>query len=264
MVKRLSVSGIREEDLIGSTSATDLEILQREVCRTLYGIEPMCYPCRAIKDLLRRCCSGSSWSILDSPEMKDFAAPVNAEAYIEMRMAPLKKHYSSWVRSISRVRMMLHCTLMLILSISVGLGATDLAIWIPVSLGLATFVTNLRQWLSPLEILGAVNNALTMLHKLDLHWQGSDIRENRSERTKQRLISVTESVVLAVERAASQATTLAEIIDDADQESDGEDHADEALEDKRERRSRPISVCATPKGVPGMSGTVTPLSLRRH
>jgi len=39
-----------------------------------------------------------------------------------------------------------------------------------------------------------VNGALTMLNSLDLKWHGSGIRENRSEASKQRLISTTERI----------------------------------------------------------------------
>merc|ERR1740123_458736 len=101
MVKRLSVSGIREEDLVRSANGeqaainTDLELLQSEIHKSLYGIEPLWSPCRRMRDFLRSCCGGSTWgALLDGPEHHDLAAPVNADAYMEIRMAPLKKYYS--------------------------------------------------------------------------------------------------------------------------------------------------------------------------
>jgi len=171
----------------------------------------------------------------------------------------LKKHYSDMVRASSRLRMLLHCALMLVICISVGLGAeSSFAIWIPVSLSLATFVTTLTHWLTPPEVLAAMNGALTTLQKLDLRWQGSDIRENRSDATKQRLITATERMVLAVERATSRATAVPEAddeerdIDDGDREEAGNDY-------KQNLRSRPISVAVTPLNLG--SGAQTPLGL---
>merc|ERR1719189_589161 len=155
--------------------------------------------------------------------------------------------------------MLLHCALMFVICISVGLGATDgFSIWIPVSLGLATFVTTLTHWLTPPEVMAAINGALTTLQKLDLRWQGSDIRENRSEATKQRLITATERVVLAVERATSRATAVPEA-DDEEREIDDGDRDDAGIDSKQSMRSRPISVAVTPLNLG--SGAQTPLGI---
>merc|ERR1740123_2777100 len=90
MVKRLSVSGIREEDLVKTANGEqatpnfDLETLQGEIRKSLYGIDPLCFPCRKARDCLRSCCDGVIWgSLLDGPEHYDMATPVNAEAYME-------------------------------------------------------------------------------------------------------------------------------------------------------------------------------------
>jgi hypothetical protein len=269
MVKRLSVSGlsgVREEDLVtgsaGPDQATsaDLETLQQQVQQSLYGVEPLWYPCRKVKDAMQACLGGSSWGsfLLATSEHKDLTAPVTAEMYFDIRMMPLKKHYSDMVRASSRLRMLLHCALMLVICISVGLGATDgFSIWIPVSLGLATFVTTLTHWLTPPEVMAAINGALTTLQKLDLRWQGSDIRENRSEATKQRLITATERMVLAVERATSRATAVPEADDEERDIDDGE--REDGMDSKQNMRSRPISVAVTPLNLG--SGAQTPLGL---
>merc|ERR1712179_647450 len=115
------------------------------------------------------------------------------------------------VRSVSRLRMVLYCALMLVICVSVGLGATDhFSVWIPVTLGVATFLTTITHWMTPPEVVSALNSAIAMLQKMELRWQGSDIRENRSDVTKQRLISATERMVLTVERAMSRATAVPE------------------------------------------------------
>jgi len=265
MVKRLSVSGIREEDLVRSASGeqaginTDLETLQSEIHKSLYGIEPLWFPCRKIRDFLRSCCGGGTWgALIDGPEHRDLAAPVNAEAYMELRMSPLKKYYAELVRSVSRLRMFLYGALMLVICISVGLGATDhLSIWIPVTLGIATFLMTISHWMTPPEIVTALNSAIAMLQKMELRWQGSDIRENRSDVTRQRLISATERMALAVERAMSRATAVPEADDDERDLDEGD--RDENNESKRDQRSRPISVAVTPMNMG--SGAVTPLGI---
>jgi hypothetical protein len=266
MVKRLSVSGIREEDLVKSASgeqaafSTDLEMLQGEIHKSLYGIEPLCFPCRKVRDVLRSCCGGSAWgALLDGPEHRDLAAPVNAEVYMEIRMAPLKKFYSDTVRSVSRLRMVLYCALMLVICVSVGLGATDhFSVWIPVTLGVATFLTTITHWLTPPEVISAINSAIAMLQKMELRWQGSDIRENRSEVTRQRFIVATERMALAVERTMCRATAVPEA-DEADGDYLDEGERDESNESKRESRSRAISVAVTPMNMG--SGAATPLGI---
>jgi hypothetical protein len=175
---------------------------------------------------------------------------------MEIRMAPLKKYYSDSVRAASRLRVILYGTLMLVICVSVALGATDhFCIWIPVTLGLATFLTTMSHWLTPSESIGALNSAVAMLQKMELRWHGSDIRENRSDSTRQRLISSTERMVLAVERALSRATGVPEA-DDDDRDLD-EGCRDENNESKQ--HSRPISVAVTPMNMG--SGAVTPLGI---
>lgn len=265
MVKRLSVSGIREEDLVRSANGeqaapnTDLETLQGEIHKSLYGIEPLCLPCRWVRDLLRSCCDGSTWgALLDGPTHRDLAAPINAEAYMEIRMAPLKKYYGERVRAISRLRTILYCALMLVICVSVGLGADDhFSIWIPATLGIVTFLATITHWLTPPEIIVAINSAITMIQKMELRFQGAEIRESRSDVTKQRLISATEQMVLAVERAMCRATAVPEA-DDDDRELDEGDN-DGTNESKREQRSRTISVAVTPMNVG--SGAATPLGI---
>jgi len=265
MVKRLSVSGIREEDFVRSANGeqtapnTDLETLQGEIRKSLYGIEPLCFPCRKIRDFLRSCCYGSTWgNLLDGPEHCDMAAPVNAEAYMEIRMAPLKKYYGETVRAVSRLRMLLYCGLMLMICFSIGLGATQhFSIWIPLMLGIVTFLTTIIHWLTPPEIIAAINSAIAILQKMELRWQGSDIRENRSDVTRQRFIMATERMALAVERTMCRGTAVPEA-DDADNDLDEGDR-DENNESKRDQRSRTISVSVTPMNMG--SGAVTPLGI---
>merc|ERR1719189_2044388 len=123
--------------------------------------------------------------------------------------------------------MILYCSLMLMICISIGLGASQhFSIWIPLMLGIVTFLTTITHWLTPPEIIAAINSAIAMLQKMELRWQGSDIRENRSEVTRQRLISATERMVLAVERAMSRATAVPEA-DDDDHDLDEGDRDDD-------------------------------------
>merc|ERR1712032_31551 len=268
MVKRLSVSGVREEDLVRSANGEqaapnmDAEVLQSEIHKSLYGIEPLWLPCRKIRDCLRSCCTccnGGTWgTLLDGPEHHDLAAPVNAEIYMEVRIAPLKKYYGDTVRAVARLRMILYCALMVVICISVGIGATDhFDMWIPATLGVVSFLTTITHWLTPPEIIAAINSAISVLQKMELRWQGSDIRENRSDVTRQRLISATEHMVLAVERAMCRATAVPEA-DDDDHDLDEGDR-DENNEAKPDQRSRTISVAVTPMNMG--SGAMTPLGI---
>merc|ERR1740138_376029 len=71
-----------------------------------------------------------------------------------------------------------------------------------------TFLTSLLHWLAPPESITAVNNALTKLNNLDLRWHGSSLKEQRSDGMKNRVITITERIVLVVATSTSQAPIL--------------------------------------------------------
>mmetsp|Transcript_10519 Transcript_10519/g.32707 ORF Transcript_10519/g.32707 Transcript_10519/m.32707 type:complete len:997 (-) Transcript_10519:194-3184(-) len=266
MIKHLSMCGVHEDDLMeGSDSSDDgfpqdYEVLEAHINQYLYGIQPTSCFYRKLQDCmaaLGACGPPCAWTalLMDGQECKDPAAPLTAEAYMETRILPLRKHYSEWVRTLSSVNKTLNVLLVICLSVGSGLGASGFSLWIPVTLGLATFVTTLSHALAPSEILTAVNNAMTTLHNLDLRWQG--IRENRSEATKSHLILTTEKISCAVATTFSGASLMPEEIDDDIFDDGPLLHVPRVGEKRREPHSRPISVPVTPYS--GRSGTTTPL-----
>lgn len=257
MVKHLFAASLLEDEVEGSLHDSaepfsDADALTQHVQRTLYGIQPPCWLWKQIQTCLRHHSGPNAscgWAevLLDSPEMVDMTAPVSAEEYMERRVMPLRKYYSRWVRSLSRLRMVLHFTLLFALLCCVMLGAGGYSTCIPVVLTAATLVTMLSHWVTPPEVVTAINAALTTLNSLDLRWQGSDLRENRSDATKEHLVCTTEKTALAVARAYSRATLLPDVSMDDDGVS--EDDEDGRLGEDLDERTQPISV-----SVPGSPG----------
>mmetsp|Transcript_25228 Transcript_25228/g.69344 ORF Transcript_25228/g.69344 Transcript_25228/m.69344 type:complete len:943 (-) Transcript_25228:21-2849(-) len=266
MVKHLSMSGVLEDDLMDSSTdgsdsfPQDPEALEEHVNQYLYGVRPVSWFLRKVQDCMASlggCGPSCAWTalLMDGQNAKDLAAPLTAESYMETRVLPLRKYYSSWVRTTSTVRMILNIFLVLCLSVGSGLGASGFSLWIPVTLAAATFMTTLIHWLAPSEILTAVNNAMATLNNLDLRWHGSDIRETRSEANKVHLITTTEKLSCAVAITFSGASMMPEELDDTTfEESDAAYYR--LGEGKRSgSRSNPISVSVTPYG---RSGSATP------
>jgi len=269
IVKQLSLSGVHEEDLMGGSgdgSGDDLqdsEALEEHINEYLYGVRPVGWLFRRCQDVvasLGSAAPGCAWAalLLEGQEAKDFCAHITAESYMENRILPLRKHYADFVRWISWVRTVLHILLVLCLSVGAGLGASGFSLWIPVTLAMASFLTTILHWLAPSEILTAVSNAMTTLNNLDLRWQGSDIRENRSEATKGHLITATEKLCAAVAVIYSGSAYVVEELDDDTFEEPGSGYASRLGEKRGGNRSAPVSLSVTPYG---RSGAVTPSRL---
>merc|ERR1712129_234519 len=242
MVKHLFATRLLEEEIEGSLHNSaepflDADALTHHVQRTLYGIQPPCWLWKQMRRCLRyhsglSTCSGWADRLLESPEMVDMTAPVSAEEYMERRVVPLRKYYSRWARSLSMLHMVLHFALLFALLCCVMLGGGGYLTCIPVALTAAALVSLLSLWVTPPEVVTAINAALTTLNSLDLRWQGSDLRENRSNATRDHLVCTTEKIALAVAKAYSRATLLPEISMDDDGAS-GDD--EEGSEDSGER-----------------------------
>jgi hypothetical protein len=246
------MSGIREDDFLGGDDpsgelfATDPEALQRHINKSLYGIEPSWLRRKAV-DLL----GGCGAALLDessrvSEQGKDLTSPLSADMYMEMRVAPLTKYYDNWVKSLSKLRTKLSVAVFLLLGVGSALAAFGFSLWIPVMMGLTTFLTSLLHWLAPPESITAVNNALTKLNNLDLRWHGSSLKEQRSDAMKNRVITMTERVMLAVATSLSQAPILPdEDVDEA-----------EAVEEE----AKQLDAVTVPASRASMSGRNTPRS----
>merc|ERR1711908_50437 len=104
--------------------------------------------------------------------------------------------------------------------------------------------------------MGAVNNALTTLNNLDLRWHGSSMKEQRSDAMKNRIISVTEKMMLSVATTVCQTPQLLDDGDDMEKEALREQSDDVGFRSVRHSRS------ATPRV--GRSGRSTPLGSSRH
>jgi hypothetical protein len=115
----------------------------------------------------------------------------------------------------------------------------------------------LSNWLMPPAVLPAINNALMVFQKLDLLWQGSDLRENRSEDTKRLMIRTTESAVLDVERAFARAMPMPEGLEER-----LDDDRNEAAGDNLRNNSRwkPITVANSKPMTPSGQASVVPSS----
>jgi len=198
MVKQLSASGIQEDELMQGGDAEeegfprDAQALEEHIDEHLYGVSPPGCCRRRLQQ-----CSASLGSA-KPPKARDPTAQLSAETYMEVRILPLRRHYRDLIRSVARLRTTLNVCFVLNLCAASGLGASGLYVWVPVPLGLAAFLLALTQWMAPPEMLLGVTNALTALNSMHLKWFGSDIRENRSDASKLRLISTTEKIARVI------------------------------------------------------------------
>jgi hypothetical protein len=273
LAKCLSVSGFPEEDVMGSSEEEfgfDADLLQRHVDSTVYGIRPQWWIVRQIKSL--RCLalvSRWSWtSLLLESDQKDLTAPVTAEMYMESRMVPLKVCYLDMLRRYTCFRNVMHMSLILLLGCCILLGVIGLPCWIPVAVSWAASVGLLMNWAAPPQVFSALNSALGTLGSFDLKWQGTDIRESRSQSMKESFVTSTEKIALNVARSLSRATLS---VSDALPEGDSEDDSDkpynngEEVVRARTGEDRPISAAMSP--ITLGSGMTTPLEstlYKRH
>jgi len=227
LVKNLSLYGVREDDLMeDSASASDNfpqnpEALEQHVQQYVYNMQTEGTCSRRLRDImisLSRCVA-ASWTelLLDVSESRDLTSPLTAEKYMEVRVLPLRKCYYDQMHRMQKVRISFYIMLAVSLSAGAALGASGFSLWIPVALSVATFATTMMQWLVPSENLAAVQSAMTTLNNLDLRWQGSDIKEHRSESTRQRLVHTTERLAWAVESSFTGCVTFPDL--DQDDES---------------------------------------------
>jgi len=251
MVKCLSISGVHEEDLLGRENSSedlvvdDFDLLQQQINSSLYGIRPHHWCCRRMRGWVGSFGFSHPWAaLLLDEEQRDLVAPVTSESYMELRITPLRMHYANMVRSLTHLRMVLHCCLVLSLVASVACGAAGAACWVPVTMGLGAFVASLEQWLAPSDIFSALNSALITLNNFDLRWQVRDIRENRSQATKDRLIVTMEKIALNIARSTSRATLLPEV--DGGEEDSDEEGAEERTATQQRLLSQPLSVPVSP------------------
>jgi hypothetical protein len=221
LVKNLSLYGVREDDLMEeSVSASDMfpqnaEALDQHVKQYVYNMQPEGLCNRRFRDIMTSFgrCFGASWTelLLDAHESRDLTAPLTAEKYMEMRVLPLRKCYYDHMHKMHKVRVSLYVVLALSLSAGAAFGASGFSLWIPVALSLATFATTMMQWLVPSENVAAVQSAMTTLNNLDLRWQGSDIKEHRTEATRHRLVNTTERLAWAVESSFTGCASFPEL-----------------------------------------------------
>jgi hypothetical protein len=194
IMRNLSMSGIREDDFSAGLDGQsdqfsgDNDALQRHINLTLYGIH----------------------GLRSQEPLRDAMAPLNAEMYMETRVAPLMTYYNDWAKSVSKLRTQLHVAVFSFLGVGSGLAAFGMSLWIPIIVVAVLCLTALVHWLTPLESLMAVNNASTMLQNLELRWHGSGINRQRSEDMQNRLIVTTERITLAVAATLSMAPLMPE------------------------------------------------------
>jgi len=262
-----------DEDVMGSSEdefANDLSLLQRHVEQSVYGIRPHWQIMRRLGSSCGFCfASPASWgwaSLLLEVEQKDLTAPVTTETYVEIRMNPLKTHYTQMVRWLARIRTILHLLLLFFLGGSVLLGALGLAGWIPVTVSVAAVVGSLVQCVAPPEVFAALNSALSTLSSFDLKWQGTDIRESRSQATKELFVTATEKIAMNVARSVSRAT-LSPSIGNPEQDSDDDEsnaQSEYVVKAKLwQAADRPISVPMTPLESSGISTPLDSSAFRR-
>jgi hypothetical protein len=255
ITRSLAMLGIREDEFMGGEEngkvdfAADSEALQQHINLSVYGIAPPTWLMLKAREL--RCCCGwdSDRAVEDGrfviqEHIQDLTAPLSADAYMEIRVAPLMRYYKGLSNSAARLRTEMNVAIFLCLGVGSGLAAFSFALWIPVIIVASLCLIILVHNFTPLESLTAVNNALTALHNLDLRWHGSRVSEQRSEAMKKRIILKTEKITLAVAAAISRAPMMPD--DDEDGEED--DFSKDGTPSTSTPLSRQESARTTPAG----------------
>jgi hypothetical protein len=231
-MKNLSIAGIREDDFAGGDEqGSELftrEALQEHIDLTIYGISAEAWLHRKAREAGLLAWMPSwlppAWWDRDSRrgqnKVNDLTAPLNAEMYMVLRIAPLMAHYRDWSKSVAFRRTWLNVIVFVLLGIGSGLAAFSYSILIPIIVVSVLCVAAFIRLLTPQDLLVALNTALTTLHNLDLQWHGSQVSEQRSEAMKNHMISMTEKVVLAVAATMSRIPFMPDEEEDVDE--DGE------------------------------------------
>jgi len=247
----LHVRGVSEDGLDYEAMEIDSTSLQQRLQRELYGSSSSSTSWRSHGTPLGGFGGEWSWTSLltDGQEPRDITAPLSADAYVEARIGPLRRRYNEWAQSHAWLRMIFNVAFALFLSVAAVLAASGFSLWVPVALSLATLASTISHWLAPPEVYASVSRALSALNDLDLRWQGSDLRENRSEATRRRLIIVTERYSLAV------AATLSRTMLIPNRENDGwgsllKDRLDEGYQKELDSRCDGLPVPIVPQVLP--------------
>jgi hypothetical protein len=232
LMKNLSMAGVREDDFAGSSEELSSELFTRETLQehidlTLYGVSAEAWLHRKAREAgllawLPAWLPQGWWErdLRRGQECQDLTAPLNAEMYMVLRIAPLMTHYRDWSKAVALRRTWLNVLIFVLLGIGSGLAAFSYTLMVPVIVVAVLCVANFVRVLTPQDLLVAVNAALTTLHNLDLQWHGSPVSEQRSEAMKNYMIAMTERVVLAVAATSSRMPFMPD--DDDDLEEDGE------------------------------------------
>jgi hypothetical protein len=217
ILDHLRAHGVPEDDLRHENQPevdmawNDARALQEQINSNLYGVARSGWLCRRARQHVASLRGlGTEWPweslLADGQEPRDPAGMLTTEAYVELRMAPLRKRYGEWLRWHCRIRLLLDIAFAVALSVGSGLGACGFSLWIPVALSVATMVSGLSNWLVPPEAFTAVNQGFMALTDLDLKLHGTDIHQKSSEAIKRRMISATENNALAIAMTLSRAT----------------------------------------------------------
>jgi hypothetical protein len=228
LVGQLSVAGVHEEDFWDGNEddfPQDLEALEEHVNSFVYSSEPKRWGHRLLRDLLATAGLSSAptvWTALtmEANDPKDYAAELNMEAYMEVRIMRLREHYLRWLKTLTFRRLVLNTAVVMCLSsvslclicwacTGVDIVSSGLCLIIPVTVTTVTFLMTLMQSVASPATIAALDNALAALNGLDLRWQAMDIRKRRSDQaTAALLIDAAEGIWHSVATAFCGATIM--------------------------------------------------------
>lgn len=255
----LSKAGIQEDDFMGGYNGsddlfdTDNEALQNHINASLYGVYPQTCLQRAVSNVFGLC--QPSRSAVKGNDMLnlDATSPLSTGMYIEKRVEPLIKYYTDWARCAAGFRTKVSVTIFLLLGIGSALAAFSKSLWIPVIVGAAAFLTSLAHFVVPSGYIVSVNNALTTLNNLDLHWHGSSFQEQQTQSRRSFIITMTERTMLAVASSRSR-NPIMPTGDGEDEEHEdpvtreGELSMPQSSKRVSQSHSRQVSAPGTPRG----------------
>jgi hypothetical protein len=227
LVGQLSVAGVHEEDCLNDTTddfPQDLEELEEHVNSFVYSSETKRWAQLLLQDLLATAGVSSAptlWTALtlEASDPKDYAAELNTEAYMEVRIIRLRDYYLKWLKALTRRRVVLNTALALCLSIvslclicwaciGVNIVSSGLCLIIPVSVATVIFLMTLMQSVAAPATIAALENALAALDGLDLRWQELIIRKKRSDKANAALFIDTAEEVWQSVATAFCGTTI--------------------------------------------------------
>ena len=128
------------------------------------------------------------------PIMDDYHSPMDANAYISLRLEPMLRFYQSRIHPYYRSKTFVAVFLMVATGASAIMAALGLTVWIGIVAIVASSVTSWSEFSGVGKKLGRYSQAITKLRDLRLWWETLSTVEQASSKHVTQLVELTEDI----------------------------------------------------------------------